>query len=142
MKNKLLSSKLRELRKLHNYNQDDVASVLGVVRQTYSHYETGKRTPNLQTLTLLAELYKISVNDLARLIIEVDCDNDYNDPPTTKSGDELSQILDYFSKSRNPQKYRFHTAQEKCLLYYFEKLSDKDKDEIIEFIKIKANKPK
>ena len=43
----LLSQRLKELRKLHNYTQDYVASMLGVVRQTYSHYETGKRTPTL-----------------------------------------------------------------------------------------------
>ena len=41
MKNKLLPQKLKELRKVNNYTQDYVAEVLGVVRQTYSHYETG-----------------------------------------------------------------------------------------------------
>ena len=38
MKNKLLPQKLKELRKVNNYTQDSVAEVLGVVRQTYSHY--------------------------------------------------------------------------------------------------------
>ena len=40
MNNKLLPQKLKELRKVNNYTQDYVAEVLGVVRQTYSHYET------------------------------------------------------------------------------------------------------
>ena len=48
MKNKLLPQKLKELRKVNNYTQDYVAEVLGVVRQTYSHYETGKRTPDAE----------------------------------------------------------------------------------------------
>ena len=46
MSNEKLAQKLRELRKVNNYTQDYVAEVLGVVRQTYSHYETGKRTPD------------------------------------------------------------------------------------------------
>lgn len=41
MKGKLLPQKLKELRQVNNYTQDYVAAVLGVVRQTYSHYETG-----------------------------------------------------------------------------------------------------
>ncbi len=138
MKTKLLSEKLKELRKLHNYNQEDVAVVLGVARQTYSHYETGKRTPSTEVLYKLAGLYNVSMNDLAQLTLEIDRDVNFDAPPTTESGDELSQFLDYFSNPRNQKKYQFHTAQEKQLLYYFEKLSEKDKDEIIEFTKIKA----
>ena len=60
----LLSQHLIELRKLHNYTQDDVASSLGIVRQTYSHYETVKRTPSPEILFKLAGLYNISVDDL------------------------------------------------------------------------------
>ena len=44
MKNQLLPAKLKELRKAHGYTQDYVASALEIVRQTYSHYETGQRT--------------------------------------------------------------------------------------------------
>ena len=39
MKNQRLAEKLKELRKVYGYRQDDVAAVLGCVRQTYSHYE-------------------------------------------------------------------------------------------------------
>lgn len=46
MKNLSLAHKLRELRLAHNYNQDEVAIALNVARQTYSHYETGNRTPS------------------------------------------------------------------------------------------------
>ena len=57
MKNEMLAQKLKELRKVNNYTQDYVAEVLGVVRQTYSHYETGKRTPDTNALYKLAGLY-------------------------------------------------------------------------------------
>ena len=63
----LLPEKLKELRKMNNYTQDYVAEVLGVVRQTYSHYETGKRTPDATALYKLAGLYNISLEDLLHL---------------------------------------------------------------------------
>ena len=72
MNNKLLPQKLKELRKVNNYTQDYVAEVLGVVRQTYSHYETGKRTPDAEALYKLAGLYNISIDDLMHLTMNVD----------------------------------------------------------------------
>ena len=49
---------------------DYVAEVLGVVRQTYSHYETRKRTPDAEAFYKLAGLYNISVDDLLHLTID------------------------------------------------------------------------
>lgn len=42
---------------------------------------------------------------------------------------------------RIKKKYMFHTNLEKELLFYFNKISEEDKKEIIEFTKIKARKP-
>ena len=69
MKERLLPEKLKELRKAHNYTQDYVAAALGVVRQTYSHYESGRRTPGPDILYKLAGLYNITVDDLMQLTI-------------------------------------------------------------------------
>ena len=77
----LLSQRLKELRKLHNYTQDYVASMLGVVRQTYSHYESGKRTPNSETLYKLAGLYDA--------------------PAPSSSSIELTDFLEYFNNPNN-----------------------------------------
>ena len=80
MKNTLLPEKLKALRKAHGYNQDYIAEYLGVVRQTYSHYETGKRVPSPDTLFKLALLYQISTDDLMQLSVELD-PNVYYDAP-------------------------------------------------------------
>ena len=45
------------------------------------------------------------------------------------------------SDPANKKKYMFHTNLEKELLFYFNKISEEDKKEIIEFTKIKARKP-
>jgi len=139
MKNTIIPEKLKELRKANGYTQDYVASYLGIVRQTYSHYETGKRTPNYETIYKLAGLYNISVDDLIQLTIvseELEEYNYYSIPPNT----DLSDYLDYLNNPNNSKKFHLLNRFEKELLYYFEKLSESDRKEIIEFTKIKANK--
>lgn len=133
----LLSKRLKELRKMHNYTQDYVASALGIIRQTYSHYETGTRIPNTETLYKLSAIYGVSFEDLVQLSIAVDRNEIFEMPAKTSSSEELSAILEYFNNPNNRKKYQYHTNIEKELLYYFQQISDEDKKEIIEFIKIK-----
>lgn len=142
MKNELLAKKLKELRKAHSYTQDDVAAALGVVRQTYSHYETGARTPNSEALYKLAGLYNISVEDLIQLTMYLDRDVFFDAPAPTQSGEELTELLTYFSDTKNQKKYSLCSYSEKELLFYFMKLSEDDRQELIEFAKIKARKNK
>jgi len=140
MKNELLPQKLKELRKAHSYTQDDVAAVLGVVRQTYSHYETGTRTPNAETLYKLANLYNISVDDLFQITMYLDSDMHFDVPQPSEVKNELSKKLDFFNNPMNNKKYSFCSYSEKELLYYFQKLSNEDQHELIEFAKIKSKK--
>ena len=97
----LLSQRLKELRKLHNYTQDYVASTLGVVRQTYSHYETGKRTPNSETLYKLSGLYNVPIDDFMHLTIELDKNIYYDAPAPSSSSIELTDFLEYFNNPNN-----------------------------------------
>ena len=140
MNNQLLSNKIKELRKVHGHTQDYVASAIGVVRQTYSHYETGKRTPNAEILFKLAGLYSISVDDLMQLTMDIDRNIYYDAPAPTQSSEDLAGFLEHFNNPNNKKKYQMFSNLEKELLYYFEKISDSDKKEIIEFTKIKARK--
>lgn len=140
MSQNTLSQKLRELRKLNNFTQDYVASALGIARQTYSHYETGKRTPDAKTIFVLSGIFKVPIDDLMQLTMDIDRNVCYDAPASSKSSQELYEFLEYFNKPANQKKYINNTYSEKRLLYYFEKLSDIDKDEIIEFTKIKAKK--
>lgn len=140
MRNKLLPTKLKELRKAYGYTQDYVASFLGVVRQTYSHYETGQRTPNSETLFKLAGLYGISVDDLLQLTIALDRNVYYDAPAPTQSGTNLNNFLEYLNDPYNAKKLRMLSRLERELLFYFEQITEKDKREIIEFTKIKAVK--
>lgn len=136
----LLATKLKELRKAYGYKQDDVAAGLGITRQTYSHYETGRRSPSPEILFKLAGIYNISVDDLLQLTIELDRSIYYDAPAPTPSSESLAEFLEYFNNPANQKKYQQCSTLEKEVLFYFEKLSEEDQKEIIEFTKIKARK--
>lgn len=140
VKNIIISEKLRELRKANGYTQDYVACYLGIVRQTYSHYETGKRTPSYNTIYRLASLYNISADDLIQLTVVSEELEEYSYCIPSTTSEELSGYLDYLNNPRNSKKFHLLNRYEKELLYYFEKLSEDDRKEIIEFTKIKAHK--
>lgn len=55
---------LKLLRKQHHYSQKYLAEYLGVIQQTYSHYETGRIVPTYKNLVKIAELYQISLDTL------------------------------------------------------------------------------
>lgn len=44
--------------------QQEVADALGVSRATYANYETGRRTPDIDTLIRLADIYGITLDEL------------------------------------------------------------------------------
>lgn len=140
MKNSRLAQKLRELRKAHSYTQYDVASMLGVVRQTYSHYETGKRVPDPETLYKLAGFYNISVEDLMHLTIELDEADYFDAPKASSSSHTLDAFLSYTNNPANRKKLANVSPQERELLFYFSRISPQDRREILEFLKIKAGK--
>ena len=134
-----LAERLRQLRKTHSYTQDYIASYLGIIRQTYGHYESGRCTPSTETLYKLACLYNIDIEDLMLLSIDLE-PGEYEPPNHTASSRDLEKILAFYSDDFNKQKFRFFSDQEKELLYYFSRIDDVDRKEIVEFTKIKAKK--
>lgn len=59
-----LPANLRSLRETNGYSQEYVSRQIHIARQTYSVYETGKRTPDLSTLLCLSAFYNISLDQL------------------------------------------------------------------------------
>lgn len=64
MNNNQFGIYLQTLRKQNNYTQAFVAERIGVIRQTYSHYETGRVCPSVSVLCCLADLYEIPLQTL------------------------------------------------------------------------------
>ncbi|HBA64082.1 MAG TPA: XRE family transcriptional regulator [Lachnospiraceae bacterium] len=64
MSNIQLARNLRALRKNNNLSQADVGTMLNISRQAYSNYETSKRSPDLDILIRLAQIYHVTLDDL------------------------------------------------------------------------------
>lgn len=60
----MYGNKLRELRKIEGWTQEEVAKKLGVSKQTYSHYENEKRKPSLDTIRDLANVYQVNIDEI------------------------------------------------------------------------------
>ncbi len=60
----MLSRTLKKLRKNCGYTQKEVAKELGVDRSTYAYYETGKTTPDANTIIKLSKILKVSFSDI------------------------------------------------------------------------------
>lgn len=60
--------RLRDLREDRDLKQEDVARLLGITRQQYQLYESGKRELPMHHFILLAESYNVSLDYLAGLI--------------------------------------------------------------------------
>lgn len=56
----LNGERLREERIAQNLTQEDMAKKLGITRQAYGNYETGKRDVDSQTLVSLVKILNIS----------------------------------------------------------------------------------
>ncbi|WP_299032428.1 LexA family transcriptional regulator [uncultured Anaerococcus sp.] len=59
-----IKDKIRDLRKEHNYTQEEVAYKIGLSTSAYGYYEQGRTTPPLDKLKQLAHLYNISISEL------------------------------------------------------------------------------
>lgn len=60
----MFGKKLKELRRLEGWTQEEVAKKLGVTKQTYSHYENETRKPSLEMIKHLAKVYRVNIDDI------------------------------------------------------------------------------
>ncbi len=56
---------LVQMRKMKRLTQEDIAEKLGVTRQAVAKWEAGETVPDLDKCRLLAEIFEVSLDDLA-----------------------------------------------------------------------------
>ena len=82
--------KLKELRKENKISQRTLADMLGITQQAVAKWETGRSTPDTDTLQKLSSIFKVSIDNL--LGVEKSLDNafttavNYFDIPIIGSG--------------------------------------------------------
>ena len=61
-KKNLFSVRLKELRLQHGFSQEELVEQIGVKRNTYSDWETGKCKPNYEKLEKIADFFGVSLD--------------------------------------------------------------------------------
>lgn len=61
----MFSDNLVRLRKINQMTQEDIAEAVGVSRQAVAKWENGETIPDLEKCKLLAEVFGVSLDDLA-----------------------------------------------------------------------------
>lgn len=145
MADKTLEQYLKNLRRFHNFSQEFVASHLNITRQTYSHYETGRITPPADSLYNLARLFGVPIESFLDLIIAYNINTDFvlgPQPNQWYDSDEFDQYINYVNDLKNCKKIRYLNRQERMMMYYYELLDQRDKKDILTFMRIKIKNRK
>lgn len=62
-----MNLRLKTIRRINDYTQEDIAKLLNVTQRTYSKYETGELSLKIEQLCFLSNFYKISTDYLLGL---------------------------------------------------------------------------
>ncbi len=111
-----VGANLKLLRKRKKFSQEEVAKNLNLTRSSYSGYENGVAQPNIESLILFSDFYKVSIDDLVRKDFE-------------KLSDSEWEIIDkgIFSDLKG-SKLRVLTS-----------MVDENNEELIELVSVKAS---
>ena len=60
----LIGNKLKELRKIENLTQQQLADKLNISRVNYTRYETDVVRPDYETLVAIADYYNITLDEI------------------------------------------------------------------------------
>lgn len=101
------ANKLLALRKKNNLSQEDLAEKLGVSRQAISKWERGETSPDTDNLISLANLYRISLDELLDIDVKTfksdyvpPLDNDDMSHKTIKLTKSEDDEFNYFNSKR------------------------------------------
>lgn len=61
-----LGKNIKYLRECHGFNQEQLGDLLNVTKVSICCYERGTRTPCLETVIRLSEIFNVSLDDLVK----------------------------------------------------------------------------
>ena len=112
--------RLKQLRKGGSLTQSALAEALGIDRSTYAYYETGKTSPDLDTLCRMAAMFQMSVDEL--LGKEVPIVTMFRDNP-------------FRLKEEEEYQFAYLTREEQILILQYRQLASQDKRAINEQVR-------
>lgn len=105
--------KLQNLRKASGLSQEDLASELGVSRQSVSKWESGSSYPEMDKLILMTKLFKCTLDDLVN---DDATDKEIMKSKNSKANTYIDSLLDFITKSINMFSSMKFTSVMKCLI--------------------------
>lgn len=109
---------MKNLRVLNNLTQEELSQRIGITASAYSHFETGIRQPDINTLVKLCCFYMINIMHLIYLVCMDMCPTEDQDPG-------MFQIFTYGSLC---------SSDENTLITKFRRLDPDDKQNALLFI--------
>ena len=94
----------------------EIAKILNCSRSTYTYYETGKTTPSISVLKLLAKIYNVS---LMELLMDESEAGQLRDSSRSDSFDHIKYIYDL-------------SADERLLVGIFRSATPEEQEEILQ----------
>lgn len=130
---------LRSFRLACSFTQERVAKHLGITRQAYSHYENNISVPDTKMLIRIADYFEIPV----MLLIDSEFPlygSIYNErnPSDKNPSVDLTEFLSFYKNPENIKKYHFLSRLEKEMLFFFQMLSENDKQDLLLFAYVKS----
>lgn len=141
----LLALTLKELRMQHNYTQKYVSHYLNMSRGGYAQYEADGRTPSLDILLKLSELYQINIDVLVnRKTIPEVMEEHHNDTSslqdsssfhvdTTIDLDQIRQLGNYFLHAKPDLPFDQVTQDDINLLAMYKQLTKEQQEFVLIF---------
>lgn len=135
MSNMQLAENLRYLRKKHGLKQEDLKKFLNISRQAYSNYERCERTPDLDALTRLSQMYRVRIDDL--LLRDLRTLPDPEDGSAQDAPGGLRESVSPYTCAKNEEtgKSLYLTEEELDFILNFRSLPKETKQIITGFLK-------
>ncbi len=119
----IFASRLCEIRESKDLTRQKVADDLGISRASLEYYEKGKRTPDINTINLIADYFQVSVDYLFGKTKCISCDEDMR-KICDYFGTDINTVLGLKKITKNNEKYGdefrkiIHSSHFAALLYH------------------------
>lgn len=125
----LFKQRLKELRGKYNMTQQDLANQLGIVRTAIANYETGRTSPDSETLSLIANIFNTSTDYLlGRTDIKEPIENIVSEKTHNNSNNKESIDAEDISNLSSESKAKIHDYIKLIKFYEDNDLDIKKKD--------------
>lgn len=132
---KMLCDKLKFYRKTLGLTQEQVAKAIGVNRSTYTYYEKGSSSPNIETLMLISKVLNVDPYDLIN-------NNDSSEIDFAQPEPDYRSVFYKDLDKEEDMSFNLLSKTEKELLCYFRVLTAAQQDEVLSSMSERCEKDK